>query len=321
MTDTVRVRESVSSFIVRRVGRIFPALIVCLIVSVFIIGPCFTKLSLKAYFLDPHTASYFYRNLRLGLVQWRLPGVFADSAEALNGALWTLPIEFRLYIVLAVLMLIGSLREPVHASVSLMLCLVALTIWPALVSVDTTAGLRLVRLFFFGGLFGIWKQYIRLNVKTGVVITILSCVFLSLNSIGEAKFDFFYLSIGYWMLFVFTREAVLRISFPGDYSYGVYIYGFPIQQSIHSVMPMARPIVAAGLAMVICILLGAMSWHALEKPSMGFAQRIALRLEPAHGAPDIPTAAPSLIHVLIVLIAVFAGPMILTHGLAVFLPG
>jgi peptidoglycan/LPS O-acetylase OafA/YrhL len=55
----------------------------------------------------------------------------------------------------------------------------------------------------------------------------------------------------------------------GDYSYGLYIYAFPLQQQMAFYHPRLRYL--KGLAVVYPIILGVavLSWHFIEKPALG----------------------------------------------------
>src|SRR5262249_40258257 len=91
-------KRSIFEFVFARILRIYPALLAALVLSVFVLGPLFTNLTLVAYFSDPQTLLYIPRNLRLWPMQYGLPGVFEDHGyPAVNGSLWTLAFEVACY--------------------------------------------------------------------------------------------------------------------------------------------------------------------------------------------------------------------------------
>ena len=55
-----------------------------------------------------------------------------------------------------------------------------------------------------------------------------------------------------------------------DYSYGLYIYAFPVQQTLIYIFPQWPLWLSIGACLVITVLLAALSWHLLEKPLLGF---------------------------------------------------
>jgi len=102
--------RNVIDFGVRRIVRIYPALIVLVLVIIFIVGPALTKLPLATYFAEPGTARYA-RNI-IPLTEDYLPGVFLPSGQPaiVDGSLWTLFYEVICYIALGAASVLGLLR-------------------------------------------------------------------------------------------------------------------------------------------------------------------------------------------------------------------
>ena len=98
---------SFKNYVWKRFLRIQPLLIVVCMLSIFILGPLFTSLNIREYFIYTETYSYFRNILPVFGIQFSLPGVFLNNpAESgVNGSLWTLVTEERLYILLAFLFL------------------------------------------------------------------------------------------------------------------------------------------------------------------------------------------------------------------------
>lgn len=94
-------------FFQRRLLRILPGLAVCVLLTVGVLGPLLTTLPLADYFSNPHTLGYL-RTIGL-YITYYLPGVFDGNRypNAVNGSLWSLPVEFLMYIVVA---LVGVLH-------------------------------------------------------------------------------------------------------------------------------------------------------------------------------------------------------------------
>lgn len=76
-------------------------------------------------------------------------------------------------------------------------------------------------------------------------------------------------------LYVSTLPAVKWIRLPGDYSYGVYLYGFFIQQCLKAAYPALDLPTHQLLSMLIAVICGALSWHLVEQPAMLFWKRFA----------------------------------------------
>src|SRR5690606_11509196 len=99
-------------FLMRRGLRLFPALIVLLALTVLVLGAMLTTLPLKEYATNGSTVRYFLYNAVLYPV-YGLPGVFPDNPypNAVNGSLWSLPVEVSMYLLLPVLATIAALAR------------------------------------------------------------------------------------------------------------------------------------------------------------------------------------------------------------------
>src|SRR5919202_5926078 len=87
-------------FLARRAKRIWPGLAVAVLFTVYVVGPIFTRLPLKEY-LDSGGTHAFLGWLVM-VPSHRLPGVFTSNPLGLaNASLWTLPVEFKAYLLVA----------------------------------------------------------------------------------------------------------------------------------------------------------------------------------------------------------------------------
>lgn len=95
----------INRFLIRRALRIFPALIVVVLLSVLVLGPLATTLSIAGYFGNISVLMYL-KNIFLYPVYY-LPGVFQSNPYpiAVNGSLWSLPVEFSMYLLTPLLLL------------------------------------------------------------------------------------------------------------------------------------------------------------------------------------------------------------------------
>lgn len=105
-------------FTIKRAFRIMPALIIVILITVFIVGPLTTKST--NYFSDSQTWKYLWRNILL-LPYHSLPGVFEyNTISAVNGSLWTLPVEVFMYVITPILVFLGRLACFSAAAILLM---------------------------------------------------------------------------------------------------------------------------------------------------------------------------------------------------------
>ena len=102
------------AFALKRALRIIPAYAAVVAFAALVLGPIVTELAPGAYFRNPLTWAYF-RNLTFVELYYSLPGVFTRNPfpNAVNGSIWTLPIEVTMYIALAALGWIGLMTRPV----------------------------------------------------------------------------------------------------------------------------------------------------------------------------------------------------------------
>lgn len=109
-------RHNLKAFVIARALRIFPAVCMCAWLSAFIWGLCMSSLSAADYFKDISVYKYLINNsilLLRGYITEALPGVFTANPypRAFNGPLWTLPIELRMYLVIAMIGVAGLFRR------------------------------------------------------------------------------------------------------------------------------------------------------------------------------------------------------------------
>lgn len=92
-------RDSIADFLLARVLRIMPALIVANLLAIILGSIFWTELSQREYWSDSGTWKFLAMNSSLIKNSYELPGVFLHNpfGPAVNGSLWTLPVEARMY--------------------------------------------------------------------------------------------------------------------------------------------------------------------------------------------------------------------------------
>lgn len=269
-------------FLARRSLRIFPGLLVCVALSALALGPWLTTLPQAAYWAHSQVAGYF---TNVGLyITYGLPGVFERNPvpHAVNGSLWSLPVEFSMYLAVAVLGLIRS-RRWVYLALGIASA-VATSLWawrhdPWVVYAFDTRQLVICGTYFWMGA-AIYKfRLSRHFTASGLLMALVALICLQRAPLP--------MLIGIWvllpMLVIGFAEAhapwLSRLTGTGDYSYGVYIYAFPVQQTLVSLWPAMDMVAYIALTLTLSLALAAASWHLVERP--------ALRLKPGsrHGQP------------------------------------
>ena len=279
VTQSWLARANIASFVAARVLRIYPALIVAALLSATL---AFLSSSVPgaAFWRDPQTLAYLAHTPFGFRVDHFLPGAYAANprAGAVNGSLYTLPYELRLYVAVALAGVCGVLarRSALLALVGAGLLLsVAWPAWPAralAAAPDQHVG-ALVLLFAGGALACAWRDAIALSLAgAGAALALIA-----LDPAGVARGPLFAPLLGYLVLVVAYHPALRWPAFNrvGDYSYGLYVYAFPVQQTLVARLPGIAPLTLFALALPATLALAMLSWHTLERPALGLKSRLS----------------------------------------------
>ncbi len=261
---------SAANFLIKRSLRIFPALIVVVLICMFILGPMFTTLTVSDYFAHPQFWPYL-KNIILSPVFY-LPGVLehARVANAVNGSLWSLPVEFFMYLVVIGLgLLFRSGRWVYAAAAAFFALMVIFWCWrDAPVTVVYGTDVRQIFLtgiyFMIGACFAKWRleRWFSLSgVCVLIVATILVVPYAPISKV-VLWFTLPYVVLAYGLSSSRLGRWINRV---GDCSYGVYIYAFPVQQFVLLKFPEISYPVYLFVTIAITLVLGYASWHLVEK--------------------------------------------------------
>ena len=271
-----------SIFAWHRFARIWPALTMTIVLTVVVLGPIMTTLSLPGYATNRRTVLYLARGVTLfgGSIN-ALPGVFGDNPRhAVNGSLWTLSYEVWAYAGLLVFALVGGLRRRWTA----VLLFGAVLVFFRFAVYDGVGGLPIDRTvltlslgkgaelgaFFLAGT-ALSRFAGSLDARRLLPVGAIAVALGSL--IREPAI--FLPGVALTVIGLGACEGRLTnfVHRFGDPSYGIYILSFPIQQLVYS-SGLARtpgPMFAASGA--ISIAAGYLSWHVLEHPALRWAKR------------------------------------------------
>jgi peptidoglycan/LPS O-acetylase OafA/YrhL len=279
-------RASLGRFLWCRLLRLAPALWVCLMFTALVIGPILyftTPGAHVPYFsLTPSPGGYILRNALNPRTQISIAGLPSDTPWAgdLNGSLWTLFYEGACYLLIAALGVTGLLGSARNFGASLLFCIVALySLWalsahlswmpPHLGRLFDTPG-KVLTMYFIGGT--LWALFPNPTSSWGQTLWpgLAACALLIASWHWEGT-----RWLGPWLMPPALFWLAARLPFAGlerrvgDYSYGLYIYGYPAQQALahfganafgHAVYLVAGVLIAGGL--------GAISWHFIENPAL-----------------------------------------------------
>ncbi|MFW5748786.1 MAG: acyltransferase family protein [Chloroflexota bacterium] len=280
-------------FLKARILRIYPPLIAVVLVAMFIIGPLVTTLSLGDYFTNVQTYQYG-SVLLLFKTSYFLPGVFESNVypDAVNGSLWTLFFSFAFYFMTMFLFLLGMLRrKPVLA---LFLAVWAfrgfmIEIYPALgitlPGVDPISdlmrtpnfyyGTQLLMYFLSGMVFYLYQDRIPLRRSFFLFGLVLMLLAIQLN-----VWNMWMATSGAYSMFYIATSPRMPMKFwakYGDYSLGLYLYGFPVQQFVTYLFDGSmEPMLNFAISLPVAAFLSVLSWRFIEQPAMRL-RKVSLR--------------------------------------------
>ena len=271
-------------FLLARALRIFPALILVLLLTALLLGPFYSDLSMSEYFSSPAAPLYVLRNLSLAFLVYELPGVFATNpyGGAINGSLWTLFYEVACYFGVLVAGLAGALRKKWMMGAALIM-FAGLYFLTAKNPLEIDLPYRIILLtdlalpFAIGTAFYVWRATIPLNWAIGFVLAAL-CWLLADSGIFH---EILVVCFCYWtFLLGYLPGGILRnYNRIGDYSYGIYIYAFPMQQIAAFHFSPMEPVLNMLIAAPATLLFAIFSWHLVEKPALTAKSQIANRIQ------------------------------------------
>jgi peptidoglycan/LPS O-acetylase OafA/YrhL len=305
------------AFALKRGLRLLPGLTVALLVTAVILGPLVSSESAGAYFSDPTTKSYVLNNVLLQ-TDFSLPGVFMHNIDpgAVNGSLWTLPVEVKAYTLLAAAALIsGWIRfrglivlAGVYAVIAMFpgarlwlpgaphytafltnLQMPFATVHSAgLASLTDDYTIFTVYVAAFGIGAGLYVLRRWVPVVWPLALVALAVAVDAITSqIGDTALFMLVFSVPYLVLWIAYRtHSFLRLpAWCGDYSYGIYVYAFPVQQTVSQLVAPLGGFGIFALSVVPTCWLAVLSWHFVEAPM--------LRLKSVVGGSTAETSIPA----------------------------
>jgi peptidoglycan/LPS O-acetylase OafA/YrhL len=279
-------RNRLPAFLAARALRILPALAACVALCAFVLGPAVTTAA--DYWHQHDTWRFVWRNITLLRdTVYFLPGVFETLPDhAVDGSLWSLPIEAKLYLAMAVLGTL-SLHRRWRFNVLYVLGMVA-----GLALVRTPlpphkANLAWCAAFFMTGAFA-WLNRDALRLHWAILAATLVAAALLRGHDGYRFAYFVALAYGTLYLAYVPRLPVIRHH---DVSYGLYLYGWPAAQVVQTLAPGTGVVGNVIGATAIAGALAVASWFCIEAPALRLKARFRVRRAPV-AAPDAAMGAP-----------------------------
>ena len=260
-------------FLRKRMLRIYPGFIVASLVCVYLVAPLGAEPG--AYFRDLATAKVL---LALPVLHAPIiPPVFDGLPYArVNGAMWTIALEFVCYLTVLAMGLAGAIRNRrlwlALTSAAFAAYLVGRAGLPLRWTVQMLVTHPLVRLgalFCAGGCFYLYRDRCRYTPRGAVIAAVILVALMFSPRLAELALA----TCGGYLLFYFALRplpftaAVNRLP---DISYGIYLYGWPVQMLMLWYLPGRSPwlLLACALALVVPVAL--LSCYLVEQPMMRY---------------------------------------------------
>ncbi|TAM15663.1 MAG: acyltransferase [Rhodanobacter sp.] len=271
-------------YLKKRALRIFPALFVICVLTVFVVGPLTTSLPIWRYFSYPHTFGYF-RNVLLYPI-YDLPGVFAHNAYpiAVNGSLWSLPVEFSMYLVLPMVLPFGAAfrSRSLIVVVTLLFCAINLKFvriappasHPVFYGSDLISVLDVAPYFMLGALVKVCRLERMLDSAIALFLVFLTALIPPSSAVGSELVLFFLLPYCTLSLALARHPLLSKAGRFGDFPYGLYLYGFLVQQTVnHFTHNTLSALQNASVSLPVALALAVLSWRYVEKPMLALKPR------------------------------------------------
>ncbi|WP_292520863.1 acyltransferase [Methanoculleus sp.] len=278
--------ESTSStlrFAWKRFLRVVPGLIPAILITLFVIGPVMTSLSPGEYFsalFSPAglaTVPFFEDGSAIRLFQ-------ENPWTYVNGSLWTIPLEVFMYGVVAALGIAGLLHRQ---GALVALAGINVLLWMAWFDDPRMSKIRFTLYFLIGAYLYLHRERIAYRPAIAGALLLL----LGLSALTP------YLTVAGMIAIPYLTVYAAHLPVPflntfgrhGDFSYGIYIYHYPIQQTVIGVTGNALTLPAlCGLSFAVTFTLAFLSWHLIEKRALAAKNLRPADLSRLFGLPFLP---------------------------------
>ncbi|PHR62353.1 MAG: hypothetical protein COA47_04615 [Robiginitomaculum sp.] len=281
ITRSIDRNSDLIRFFTARFLRLYPAMVVMTLLAAFVIGPMVSALPMAAYFADPMVWRYVCDVLTFGNTSGGPPQIFAQNPfdGEWSASLWTLRYEAMAYAGTALLAVLGLNRSKtamLAVFVAVTGFFVAVRLFPQILPDPLVHLSRFGMTYLLGALLYVYRDQIKLSWVIGAVTVILAATFGWFGS--QASFEIllnFVLAAGLLLIGFAKLPFAAKLSRMPDFSYGVYIWQWPIMQALWYFEIARSPLVTMALAIPASIAVGALSWYLLEKPALALKTPLA----------------------------------------------
>jgi len=265
----IRSKSSIE-FLYKRILRIYPGFIAAYLICIFVLGP-FVGGELQSLSVLRTITRVFFLQPPI------MDGVFPNSYyAALNGSMWTIAYEFRCYLFVLALGVLGLLHKRNIILLMTAMFLFLTVLHPAIFDYfprqlvlflgDPFETVPLVSVFGVGALFYLYRDYVIYDWRLAVAASAsLFCSMYS-ASFAVAAFAVFGGYLVFWIAFNVKSSMLNNIGKKVDLSYGIYLYAWPVQKVLIWWRGDLSPWVVFLGSTMIAAVFALMSWRLVEKP-------------------------------------------------------
>ncbi|MFM0568790.1 acyltransferase [Paraburkholderia caledonica] len=277
-------QASLGRFVTLRLARIYPGLLFCVCVTSFALYPLVSNLGFWSTLTSEAARQYFLANVLLfNGIQWTLPKLFDAAAlkNVVNGSLWTLPLELKCYLLVVIAGLLGCFRSKSRIVAFSIVVGIAF----AYVAVNGSSfeflrnivqkptGYSFYALPFF--LLGMFAYAFIDRIKVNWIVGLVLLAVYALVRTSAIAAPFFYVAFIYVLLLFAVSPALRQLNPTQDYSYGVYLWAFPMQQVVATHFPTMDNLLGLCISVPMTVVAAMISWHLVEKPAIAVGRGIA----------------------------------------------
>ena len=271
------------NYLWRRFLRLYPAAFFTVLLTSLVIGPLVTVLPIRTYFSDPLFCQYLRTTLLIKIYFW-LPGVFIHSplGRSVNSAIWSLALEIKLYIALLLLSFIRN------RNLTRFLLIFSVVVFLALGTFhgyfEPMLGKIFVRRFFlyaysdlaiyFAAGVLTYSYRHKIVVRNYWVIGIPFIWLITRHLLLSDLFSLLLLPPMILYVAVTGTRTLSRITPSADLSYGLFLWGFPIEQLIINYISQDNLTIRFAGTLLGALLLAFISWHFIESPALKWKNKI-----------------------------------------------
>jgi peptidoglycan/LPS O-acetylase OafA/YrhL len=291
VTSSLDRASTVHGFLLARLLRVVPALAAFVLVMALVIGPIVSSNTLAAYFTSRETFLYIVKTISMSTGHATLPGVFQNLPVAgdINIPIYTLKYELFCYFLLAGAGAIGLFRNKLLMTGALGLVALAFIGLELFAGPEYTGSRSLIPRFMFcfalGSAAYIWRDRVPLHI--GLVAIFGFALWLGFDSkLHTPLLSLFTAALILWLA-KFPIASMAGLGSELDLSYGIYVWGWPIQQSLMWAVPGVSIGQHIMLSIMVLTPIAYLSWTRIEAP----AQRLKAKVM---GRPPRTAAAAKL---------------------------